>query len=81
MIFPQTNLSPQLCKRYAPLAGPFEPAREEALFEALLSHLNTSGARVLTVSEIRGNLNGVSIYRLRSECETREQTRRRLAKR
>lgn len=69
MIFPQERLSAPVQKRYRPLAGPFHPEADEALFEALMGYLRQTGARVLTVRESRGSVcDGVSIYRLRSEC-------------
>lgn len=73
-IFPQTDLKPDVAKRYRALAGPFSQT-EESLFQSVLDALK--GARVLTVSETRGNCRGVSIYRLRSEWISRDETRQR----
>lgn len=74
MIFPQTDLNPHLRKRYRPLAGPFAQ-NEEPLFESVMAALK--GARVLTVSETRGNVRGVSIFRLRTEWVSSDETRQR----
>lgn len=79
MIFPQNDLCPSVVKRYQPIAGPFPREGCDAEFEALYAWLQSSGARVLKVGESRGEIrDGVSIYRLRSDCETIADTRRRL---
>lgn len=75
-IFAQTDLNPHLVKRYRPLAGPFQD-HEESLLEGVLAALKGCNARVLTVHERRGDARGVSIYRLRSEWVSREETRMR----
>lgn len=75
MIPTQDHDSPKLRSRYRPLAGPFyEPQGQ--LCQALLDHLQAGKARVITASE-RG---GVTIFRLRSECETLAETATRLRK-
>jgi hypothetical protein len=75
MITPTEQDSPQLRIRYRPLAGPFYAPQAE-LCKALLEGLIQSRARVIAAYE-RG---GVTLFRLRSECETREQTARRFKK-
>ena len=62
--------------RYRPLAGPFDDS-ERDLFQLVAGFLQATGARILTVGERQG----VSIYRLRSECETLEDTAHRLRRR
>ena len=75
MIPYQEPLNPTLAKRYRRLAGPFgEPTA--ALLDGMVRFLTTTGARVLTVGEPEG----VCVWRLRSECETLEQTAARLRK-
>lgn len=67
--------SSKLRKRYRPIAGPFyEP--QSGLCSKLLDHLIHSKARVIAANE----RDGVTIFRLRSECETLEQTAIRLRK-
>ncbi len=73
MIAFQQSLHPSVLKRYRPLAGPFD-ATEEPLFKKVLSGLTSSHARVVTV----GERDGVTIYRLATECETMEETEARL---
>ena len=75
MISTQEQDSPKLRSRYRPLAGPFYE-QQSGLCEALLASLVTGKARVIIASE-RG---GVTIFRLRSECETLQETERRLGK-
>ncbi len=60
-------------QRYHPIAGPFN-SNEVALFDRVREYLQKSGARIVTV----GEQHGTSIYRLRSECETIEETAARL---
>lgn len=62
-------------KRFHCIAGPFN-GNEVALFEKLREYLTQTGARILTVGEQLGT----SIYRLRSECETMEETAARLGR-
>jgi hypothetical protein len=69
----------KLALRYRPLAGPFSP-REAPLLEKLTAALTASGARILTSEETRGETRGPTIYRLRTECETTQETRQRLHK-
>ena len=76
MIFPQERWNPTVTKRFRPICGPFQ-ADEEELFHRVAEYLRRSGARILSVGENAG----VTIYRLRSECESIEQTRSRLRKR
>jgi hypothetical protein len=73
MITPDTEWNPKIEARYLRLAGPFLP-EEEGVFSALVSYLQKSGARILTVQE----RDGANVWRLRSECETREETAARL---
>ena len=73
MICAEITHDSQLAKRYQPIAGPFYRG-EDGLFDRVLAHLHTSGARVTTAPEREGT----SIYRLRSECETLEETATRL---
>jgi hypothetical protein len=61
-------------KRYRVLAGPFHP-HEAAIFASLTAHLKATGARITTVSGPHG---GVEVWRLRSECETYDETANRL---
>lgn len=75
-MFSQTDLNPHLVKRYRPLAGPFRE-HEAGLMEGILDTLKGCNARVLTVSERRGDFRGVSIYRLRAEWISMEETRMR----
>jgi hypothetical protein len=67
--------NPEIRKRYRVLAGPFNGG-ENSLMTGLLDHLKTTGARITTV----GQAAGVEVWRLRSECETLEDTARRLKK-
>lgn len=60
-------------KRYLALAGPFT-AEERPLLLAVVTYLRRSGARITTQPE----RDGTTIYRLRSECETHEETAERL---
>lgn len=62
-----------ITKRYRPLCGPFRRG-EESLLEIVAAYLTGSGARILTAPE----RDGQTIYRLRSECETAEETATRL---
>ena len=69
----QESLNPSVAKRFRRLAGPFCETNA-MLLDGLVQFLTTTGARVLTV----GEPDGVCVWRLRSECETLEQTARRL---
>ena len=71
----ETPISPEVEKRYRRLAGPFDPPTAH-LLSGMMSYLLTTGARAITVGEPVG----VCIWRLRSECETYQQTEHRLAK-
>jgi hypothetical protein len=71
-----TKFTPDLSKRYLRLAGPFSGGPQEGLLEGLMRYLTHTGARAIMVQEREG----VCVWRLRSECETYEQTERRLAK-
>lgn len=78
MIFPQQDYNARVAARFQPIAGPFRND-EQCLFDAMVEHLRRSGARITTIRESRGDvIGGVSIYRLREQCETKEETRRRL---
>lgn len=71
----EAPLTPDLAKRYRRLAGPFgEPTA--GLLSGMMTYLTTTGARAITVGEPEG----VCVWRLRSECETLEDTARRLKK-
>lgn len=74
MIPYETKYSEAVEKRYVRLAGPFE---EPTLLGGMMAFLGATGARAITV----GETTGVCVWRLRSECETLEETARRLAKR
>lgn len=71
-----TTYTPALAKRYLRLAGPFLGGTQESLLEGLMRYLTHTGARAIRVQEPVG----VCVWRLRSECETREQTEKRLKK-
>lgn len=71
-----THYTPALAKRYLRLAGPFHPGVQESLLEGLMRYLTHTGARAIRVQEPVG----VCVWRLRSECETLEQTEKRLKK-
>jgi len=71
----EAPLTPDLAKRYRRLAGPFEPLAAN-LLTGMMTYLTTTGARAITVGEPEG----VCVWRLRSECETLEETARRLKK-
>jgi len=62
-------------ERYRPLAGPFL-SFEKPMLEKLADHLVTTGARILGVLGDQSE----TLYRLRSECETIDQTAARLRK-
>lgn len=68
-------LTPELEKRYRRLAGPFEVPSAH-LLTGLMDYLTRTGARAITVGESMG----VCVWRLKSECETFEETERRLKK-
>ena len=70
---PQTTATPEVRQRYRRIAGPFTP-HETGLLAAAIHFLTTTGARVVTVGESAGT----NIWRLRSECESIDDTRRRL---
>lgn len=71
-----TTYTPELAKRYLRLAGPFLGGPQEGLLEGLMRYLTHTGARAIMVQEPVG----VCVWRLRSECETYEETERRLKK-
>lgn len=73
MITAEQATSEQVLKRYKPLAGPFRRC-EEGIYHRMLAYLRGTGARVTTMADA----DGVVICRLRSECETLEETRARL---
>jgi len=73
MIFPQQDFNEGVEKRYLRLAGPFHQ-EEESLFNTFTGYLTKTGARILTVRE----RDGINVWRLRSECETHEETAARL---
>lgn len=59
--------------RWRILAGPFFES-ERGILNAIEKHLAETGARTMKADE-RG---GLSLFRLRSECETMEETAARL---
>lgn len=65
-----------ITKRYRPLAGPFT-GEEVILMTSACDYLRKTGARIVTHPE----RHGVTIFRLRSECETIEETARRISRR
>lgn len=67
----------KLVERYRPLCGPFGP-RDIALALRIADRLRAAGARIVTLHEHCGDRAGETIYRLRSECETRSETAARL---
>jgi hypothetical protein len=73
MISAQQPLNSTVQARYHRLAGPFADP-EEHLLRRILEYMRITQARVLTVSEPEG----VTLWRLASECETMEQTENRL---
>lgn len=73
MIHPQSTINPTVEQRYLRLAGPFQQ-EEESLFNTFVGFLQKTGARILTVQE----RDGINVWRLRSECETHEETAARL---
>lgn len=75
MIPYQQSINPTVEKRYRRLAGPFDET-EVPLLDSMLRYLGGTGARVVTVGEPVG----VCLWRLRSECETLDDTARRLRK-
>lgn len=75
MISPQQNFNEAVEKRYLRLAGPFHQ-EEESLFNTFVGYLQKTGARIVTVRE----RDGINVWRLRSECETHEETAARLHK-
>ena len=75
MIQAQEKYSPAAIARWRPLAGPFSQDEEE-LFRCLAAFLRDTGARVFSMQDKNGNT--VTLYRLRSEMETIDDTRRRL---
>jgi hypothetical protein len=72
----ETLVTPLLCRRYRRLAGPFAGLEEKPLLDGVLRYLTRTGARITTV----GEADGVYVWRLGSECETRVETEQRLAK-
>lgn len=60
-------------QRYHRLAGPFDETSEPVL-KSMMTFLHSTGARIVTVGEAAG----VCLWRLRSECETMEETEKRL---
>lgn len=60
--------------RYHLLAGPFT-GNEASLLEAVCAYLKKTGARII---QHPNPGYGTDIYRLRSECETMEETEARL---
>ena len=71
----ETPISPEVQKRYRRLAGPFDPPTAH-LLSGMMDFLTRTGARAITVGEDVG----VCVWRLRSECETYQETERRLGK-
>jgi len=63
-------------QRFRPLCGPFRKG-EEKLLGTVETYLRESGARILTAPE----RDGTTIFRLRSECEDKTETARRLKRR
>lgn len=62
--------------RYHLLAGPFS-GNEASLMETVCGYLRKTGARIITHPHPNSRY-GTDIYRLRSECETMEETEARL---
>lgn len=77
MILAQEQYTPGIGTRWRCIAGPFVDA-EAALFLRLCDYLRETGARTFSMRTKDGS--GVELYRLRSECETLDQTRRRLSR-
>lgn len=73
MIPYQQSYNATVAQRYMRLAGPFDE-RSLGILEGMRKFLSQTGARYVTV----GEADGVCLWRLRSECETMEQTERRL---
>ncbi len=71
----QPNISPGIEARYRRLTSSYTPAQAE-LLDALVCFLAITGARIVIV----GDVDGCSVWRLRSECETLKETESRLAK-
>lgn len=73
MIPYQQDYNATVAQRYLRLAGPFDE-RTQCILEGMRRYLGATGARTVTV----GEADGVCLWRLRSECETLEETERRL---
>lgn len=73
MICYQQRINAAVESRYRRLAGPFGDT-EEHILRNMQAFLIETKARVLTVGEPEG----VTLWRLASECETMEQTENRL---
>lgn len=71
----QTTYTPSIQQRYRRLAGPFRES-ESGTLDRLLAYLQATGARIVTV----GEPDGLNVWRLRSECESIDETRRRLGR-
>lgn len=69
----------KVVERYKPLIGPFGRGELEMAMR-IVDSLRASGARVIVLYEDRGGSAGDTIYRLRSECESCEQTAARMAR-
>jgi hypothetical protein len=69
-------MNADLHRRYQLLAGPFS-GNEARLLDTLCCYLRQTGARILTHPH---PIEGTDLYRLRSECETMEETAERLRK-
>lgn len=73
MIPYQQDYNARVAERYQRLAGPFDE-HSAWILDAMREFLVKTGARIVTV----GESTGVCLWRLRSECETMEQTEKRL---
>lgn len=73
MIPYQQQLNQSVEARYHRLAGPFDETTL-GLLEGMKAFLNATGVRYVTVGEACG----VCVWRLKSECETMEETEKRL---
>lgn len=73
MIPYQQSYNATVEQRYMRLAGPFDEG-SHGILEGMRKFLGETGARIVTV----GEADGVCLWRLRSECETMEETERRL---
>lgn len=72
----QQSINAAVQARYRRLAGPFAD-QEEHLLRGIQAYLHATKARILIVGEPEG----VTLWRLASECETIEQTENRLRRR